>query len=104
MNDTEAYTYGQWIADDHAWTNRANRVAVPQVTQRYYLGDNQGQNIDYAPATLANINGTYQLTWFNNLTGQWVNEPTRVENLARPATAAPAKNSARSALPRRVIS
>jgi dienelactone hydrolase len=28
--DTEAYTYGQWIADDHAWTNRANRVAVPR--------------------------------------------------------------------------
>jgi outer membrane receptor protein involved in Fe transport len=87
MNDTAAYTYGQWIADDHAWTNRANRVAVTQLTQRYYLGDNQGGNIDYAPATLANINGTYPLTWFNNLTGQWVNESTRVENLARPATA-----------------
>ena len=87
LNDTEAYTYGQWIADDHAWTNRANRVAVPQITQRYYLGDNQGQNIDYGPATLANINGNYNLTWFNNLTGQWVNEPTRVENLARPSTA-----------------
>ncbi|MBI4626509.1 MAG: hypothetical protein HY736_25235, partial [Verrucomicrobia bacterium] len=87
LNDTEAYTYGQWIADDHAWTNRANRVAVPQVTQRYYIGDNQGQNVDYGPATLANINGSYNLTWFNNLTGQWVNESTRVENLARPSTA-----------------
>ncbi|HUR58529.1 MAG TPA: TonB-dependent receptor plug domain-containing protein, partial [Opitutaceae bacterium] len=87
LNDTESYTYGQWISDDHAWTNRANRVAVTQLTQRYYLGDNQGQNVDYAPATLANINGTYPLTWFNNLTGQWVNESTRVENLARPATA-----------------
>ncbi|WP_414661122.1 TonB-dependent receptor plug domain-containing protein [Horticoccus sp. 23ND18S-11] len=87
MNDTEAYTYGQWIADDHAWTNRANRVAVTQITQRYYVGDNQGQNVDYGPATLANINGNYNLTWFNNLTGQWVNEPTRVENLARPSTA-----------------
>ena len=85
--DTEAYTYGQWIADDHAWTNRANRVAVAQITQRYYVGDNQGQNIDYGTATLANINGTYPLTWFNNLTGQWVNESTRVENLARPSTA-----------------
>ncbi len=87
MNDTEAYTYGQWIADDHAWTNRANRMAVPQITQRYYVGDNQGQNVDYGPATLANINGNYNLTWFNNLTGQWVNEPTRVENLSRPSTA-----------------
>ncbi len=87
LNDTEAYTYGQWIADDHAWTNRANRVAATQITQRYYLGDNQGQNVEYGPATLANINGNYNLNWFNNLTGQWVNEPTRVENLARPATA-----------------
>ena len=58
LNDTEAYTYGQWIADDHAWTNRANRVAVPQVTQRYYSATTR-QNIDYGPATLANINGTY---------------------------------------------
>ncbi|MSU66640.1 MAG: hypothetical protein EXS38_11180 [Opitutus sp.] len=86
LTDTETYTYGQWIADDHAWTNRANRVAVPQAAQRYYLGDNQGQNVDYSPAPLNNINGSYPLTWFNNLTGQWVNEPTRVENLSRPAT------------------
>ena len=86
VNDTENYTYGQWISDDHAWTNRANRVAVPQVNQRYYIGDNQGQNIDHAPATLANINGSYPLTWFNNLTGQWVNEPTKVDLLSRPST------------------
>ena len=86
VQDTENYTYGQWIADDHAWTNRANRVAVNQLNQRYYLGDNQGLNIDYGPATLANINGTHNLTWFNNLTGQWVNEPTRVDLLARPTT------------------
>lgn len=86
VNDTQNYTYGQWISDDHAWTNRANRVAVPQLHQRYYLGDNQGQNIDYGPATLDNINGTYPLTWFNNLTGRWVDEPTRVDLLSRPTT------------------
>jgi outer membrane receptor protein involved in Fe transport len=86
VNDTESYTYGQWIASDHAWTNRANRVAVPQLNQRYYLGDNQGLDIDYGPAALDNINGTYPLTWFNNLTGQWVNEPTRVDLLSRPTT------------------
>jgi outer membrane receptor protein involved in Fe transport len=86
VNDTENYTYGQWIADDHAWTNRANRVAVAQVNQRYYLGDNQGQNIDYGPATLTNINGNYPLRWFNNLTGQWVDEQTRIDLLSRPTT------------------
>ncbi len=86
MQDTENYTYGQWIADDHAWTNRANRVGVAQLNQRYYLGDNQGFNIDHGPAALDNINGTYPLTWFNNLTGQWVNEPVRVDLLSRPTT------------------
>jgi outer membrane receptor protein involved in Fe transport len=86
INDRETYTYGQWISDDHAWTNRANRTAVPQIAQRFYIGDAQGQNVDYAPATLANLNGNYNLTWFNNLTGQWVNEPTAVGNLARPST------------------
>ena len=86
INDTESYTYGQWIADDHAWTNRANRVAVAQLNQRYYLGDNQGLNIDYGPAALANINGNYPLRWFNNLTGQWVDEQTRVDLLSRPTT------------------
>ncbi|MBL9189712.1 MAG: TonB-dependent receptor plug domain-containing protein [Opitutaceae bacterium] len=86
VQDTENYTYGQWISDDHAWTNRANRVGVPQINQRYYLGDNQGFNIDHGPAARDNITGNYPLTWFNNLTGQWVNEPTRVDLLSRPTT------------------
>ena len=34
VNDTENYTYGQWIGDDHAWTNRANRVASALIVLR----------------------------------------------------------------------
>lgn len=85
-NDTEAYTYGQWVADDHAWTNLANRTAVPQLAQRYYLGDAQGSNIDFGPSPIDNINGIYPLNWYNNLTRQWVTESTRIDNLARPST------------------
>lgn len=79
--DTVSYRASQLIADDHAWTNRANRVSTGAIIQRYYVGDTQGQNIDYSPSAIKNISGSYPLRWFNNLTGQWVDEPTVVENL-----------------------
>jgi hypothetical protein len=80
-NDTVNWRYAPYISDDHAWTNRANRTSVSQVLQRFYVGDAVGQNLDYGPSAINNINGTYPLTWFNNLTGQWVNEPTTVSQL-----------------------
>ena len=79
--DSVSYRYSQLIADDHAWTNRANRVSTGAIIQRYYVGDTQGQNIDYSPSAIKNISGSYPLRWFNNLTGQWVEEPTVVDNL-----------------------
>ncbi len=79
--DAVSYRASQLIADDHAWTNRANRVSTGAIIQRYYVGDTQGQNIDYSPSAIKNISGSYPLRWFNNLTGQWVDEPTVVENL-----------------------
>ncbi len=79
--DGVSYRSSQLIADDHAWTNRANRVSTGAIIQRYYVGDAQGQNIDYSPSAIKNISGSYPLRWFNNLTGQWVDEPTVVDNL-----------------------
>ncbi|MBL9189713.1 MAG: TonB-dependent receptor plug domain-containing protein [Opitutaceae bacterium] len=79
--DNVSYRASQLIADDHAWTNRANRVSTGAIVQRYYVGDSQGQNIDYSPSPIKNISGSYPLHWFNNLTGQWVDEPTVVDNL-----------------------
>ncbi len=79
--DAVSYRRSQHIADDHTWTNRANRVGGSAIVQRFYVGDTQGQNIDYSPSPLENINGRYPLRWFNNLTGQWVDEPTVVDNL-----------------------
>ncbi len=80
--DTINYRSSQYISDNHAWTNAANRTAVSQLTQRFYVGDAQGQNLDYAPSAIENIDGNYNLRWFNNLTGQWVNEGVRVDDLA----------------------
>ena len=79
--DSVNFRSAQYIADDHAWTNRANRTAVSAFTQRYYVGDAQGQNLDYAPSPIDNINGNYALTWYNGLTREWVNEPVRVDEL-----------------------
>ncbi|MFO1452415.1 MAG: TonB-dependent receptor plug domain-containing protein [Opitutaceae bacterium] len=86
LTDLENYTYGQWVSDTHAWTNTANRVAVPQVAQRFYLGDSQGANVDYGPSPIDGISGTYPLNWYNNLTRQWVTEQTTIDQLARPST------------------
>ncbi len=85
-NTTENYTYGNWVASDNPWVNRANRVAATQLSQRYYIGDNQGQNVDFGPSTQRDITGRQNLYWFNNLTGQWVNEPMEIGALGRTAT------------------
>ena len=45
---------------------------------KYYVGDNQGQNIDYAPPPIYGLGGRNNFTWFNALTNQWVNEPSLI--------------------------
>jgi len=79
--DTVNFRYAPHIADNHAWINSANRTAPAQITQRFYVGDANGQNIDYAPSAIENINGAHSLRWFNNLSGQWVNESVLIDEL-----------------------
>ena len=80
-NDSAIYRSTTNFSDDHAWTNRANRTLSAGFIHRFYIGDNAGQNVDYAPSPVENINGTYNLYWYNNLTGQWVNEPATIATL-----------------------
>jgi hypothetical protein len=40
---------------------------------RFYVGDNQGQNVDYAPSNYSR--GNYTLVWGNGQTGQFNHEP-----------------------------
>ena len=47
------------------------------VYDKFYVGDNQGQNIDHAPATRP-VDGQHKLRWFNALTNQWVSESVDV--------------------------
>lgn len=66
------------ILDDHAWllpgANRGNGAAAARGYYRYYLGDNKGDNIDYAPPAWTSAAGTYTLNWYNQTAGQWVAE------------------------------
>ncbi|MEY2880963.1 MAG: hypothetical protein RLZZ15_3343 [Verrucomicrobiota bacterium] len=80
--DTVNYRTTPNFSDDHAWTNRANRSGAAQIVQRYYVGDATGQNFDYGTPAIDSINGRQNYNWFNNLTGQWVNEPVQIDSLA----------------------
>jgi outer membrane receptor protein involved in Fe transport len=62
------YGYKDVMADSHEWLP----VGVPRVNQdtasngvrpyfRYYVGDNQGANVDYAPTSFSN--GSYPFLW-----------------------------------------
>ncbi len=74
---TGRYRYREQIIDDHPWLSNTNRQSNAEARGyfKYYLGDNQGQNIDYAPPALYGLAGNYSLNWFNGVTQQWVNEP-----------------------------
>jgi outer membrane receptor protein involved in Fe transport len=74
--------YASRVLSNHVFTTPANRIGGQLIAERFYLGDNQGNNVDYAPADIHNINGTYPMTWFNNVSGSWVTEPMTVGTVA----------------------
>ena len=78
--DTATFRYRDAIIDDHPWINLQNRTGVTaaRAYYKYYVGDNQGQNIDTAPPAIYGLSGKYPFTWFNVLTNQWVNEPSTI--------------------------
>jgi hypothetical protein len=102
--DTEAYTYGQWIADDHAWTNRANRVAVPRspsattsVTTRVKISTTPPPPARTSTARIRLPGST------TSPDSGSTNPPASRTSPARPPPV-PVKSSARSASPPRVSS
>lgn len=66
--------YSDYIVSDHSWTNPANRSLSTETIYQYYVGDSQGQNVDYAPTQLSLPAGTYPFRWYNGVTRQWVTE------------------------------
>jgi len=98
------YSYKDGIASSHAWIPPgASRVvqgainggpaASANITRgyfRYYLGDNQGNNIDYAPSDFAF--GTYNFLYGNPTTG-FVREPTTISQIATTDSTGAGSNS-----------
>ena len=87
------YAYKDGIASNHAWippgVSRVNQgginggpAAAANITRgyfRYYLGDNNGNNIDYAPSEFSY--GTYPFFYGNPTTG-FVREPVLIDQIA----------------------
>jgi hypothetical protein len=58
-------------------------VTSPISTRGYYhfyVGDNNGQNVDYAPSNFKD--GNYPFNWFNPLANQWVADPATLAEAA----------------------
>ncbi len=92
------YSYREAILDAHAWIpagqSRGNQgnisggpaaaLAITRSYLRYYVGDNQGANVDYAPGDLQP--GTYPFVWGNYTianglatnTGTFNREPSQI--------------------------
>jgi outer membrane receptor protein involved in Fe transport len=100
FNDSRSFTTAPRVTDTNkAWINPTaalNLVGGQNIGQRWYVGDAQGQNMDYGTAATENINGTYPLTWFNNRTGAWINDPVTVAELLNNGQGARRRNEVRT--------
>lgn len=83
-NDTTNFRDAETVSSRTGWAsaipgaNGTTRAAI----QRFYVGDAQGQNIDYSPSPINDLTGPTTLRWFNNLTGQWVDEAVNIADIA----------------------
>ncbi len=75
------YRYNTYVASEHPWISSSNRSASTTTYFQYYLGDSQGQNVDYAPTSISNLAGSYPFTWFNAQTNQWVTETATLDQV-----------------------
>lgn len=78
---SKSYVFSDQISSIQPWTfanataaRTANQVVRP--IYRFYVGDNQGQNIEYAPGPI-NF-GAHTYNWGNALTGVFNNEPVEL--------------------------
>jgi hypothetical protein len=64
---TESRASREYVLDDNPWTSPANRTspAAGRITYRYYLGDDQGFNVEHA-APPAKMNGTWDFHYRNS--------------------------------------
>jgi hypothetical protein len=91
--ESRRLTSGTWrmkeaVLDAHTWNNPANLGGGPafsRMSYRYYVGDNQGYNIDYAPAK-GGQGGQHTIRWYNGATNQWISEQAFVGDVGTNTT------------------
>ncbi len=76
------YRYRDFITSNHSWLNAADRTASTQTLFQYYLGDNVGGDVDYAPSSRGNLSGTYPFRWYDGVAKQWVTEQASLTETA----------------------
>jgi outer membrane receptor protein involved in Fe transport len=67
---TRTYSAREMIQDPHTWLNAANYSSNAQgrISYKYYLGDNSGYNVDYAPPKSGTQTGLYTFHYLSNAT------------------------------------
>src|SRR5258708_6576728 len=80
-----ALRYRDQVVDPHGWANLAN---IPGNTNehlfpRYYVGDANGQNVDYGAKELGNGLGTSPYYWYDGTPGiqRWNTENVNIQNI-----------------------
>lgn len=102
FTDSWGFNSAERVADTtHPWINPTAAIGstilgAQNIAKRYYVGDAQGQNMDYGATAQDGITGTYPLTWYNNLTGRWIDEPVTVKNLLSSGQGARTRNEVRT--------
>jgi hypothetical protein len=81
--DNATYRFRDVVVSNHAWlpanaASRADDVAMARASYRYYLGDNQGQNIEYGSPAWNSAQGTHDFTRYDAATRRWVVEPATI--------------------------
>jgi outer membrane receptor protein involved in Fe transport len=74
--------YRDAVSSDHAWTDRTTirgSSGPYQFAHRFYLGDNQGNNVDYAPTAINP--GASTLLWGDAIAGRFTTEPVTWDTL-----------------------
>ena len=86
---TRNYRYRDVMRDVHSFVAAGNPrgnqaapagAAVARGFFHYYVGDNQGANVDHAPSGFTP--GTYPFRWYNGSTRQWITENAELGEVA----------------------
>ena len=85
---TNTFRFGDSMISDHPLYARpgtprqgAGTPIATRANYRFYIGDAQGQNVEYAPGSI--VHGDYTFRWFDAVTNQWIDDPATLGDALR---------------------